>query len=43
MTVYQGGYLAVEKPEIINAVTKEQLVDAAKKLTLDTVFVLKNK
>ena len=26
-----------------NAVTKEEIVEAAKKLTLDTVYVLKNK
>ncbi len=29
--------------EIINSITKEQLVAAAKRLSLDTVFVLKNK
>ena len=32
-----------EVSKMINAVTKDEVVAAAKKLTLDTVYVLKNK
>ena len=32
-----------EMSEAINSVTKEQVVDVARKMTLDTVYVLKNK
>ena len=36
------GVTQKEMAAIINAVTKEEIVEAAKKLTLDTVYVLKN-
>lgn len=42
--MFNGSFKTIDELSTeINAVTKEQLVDAAKKLTLDTVFVLKNK
>ncbi len=38
------GFKSIEEmSQIINAVTKEEVVAAANKMTLDTVFVLKNK
>lgn len=42
--IFDGEYKTIEQLSAeINAVTKEQIVAAAKKLTLDTVYVLKNK
>ncbi len=42
--LFNGSFKSIDElSEEINAVTKEQLVNAAKKLTLDTVYVLKNK
>ena len=41
--LFDGGFKTIEEmAAIINAVTKEEIVEAAKKLTLDTVYVLKN-
>ena len=38
------GFKSIEEmTDIINSVTKEEVVAAANKLTLDTVYVLKNK
>lgn len=40
----EDGFKSVEEmSKEINAVTKQQIVDAAQKLTLDTIYVLKNK
>lgn len=42
--LFNGSFKTIDElSEEINAVTKEQLVNAAKKLTLDTVYILKNK
>lgn len=42
--IFNGSFKSIEELSAeINAVTKEELVKAAKKLTLDTVYVLKNK
>lgn len=42
--MFSGSFKTIDELSAeINAVTKQQLVDAAKKLTLDTVYVLKNK
>lgn len=42
--MFDGSFKTIDELSAeINAVAKQQLVDAAKKLTLDTVFVLKNK
>ena len=42
--LFSGSFKTIDElSEEINAVTKEQLVNAAKKLTLDTVYILKNK
>lgn len=42
--MFNGSFKTIEELSAeINAVTKQQLVDAAKKLTIDTVYVLKNK
>lgn len=42
--IFDGEYKTIEQLSAeINAVTKEQVVSAAAKLTLDTVYVLKNK
>ena len=39
-----SGYLSIEEmSKMIQSVTKEQIVAAAEKLTLDTVYLLKNK
>ena len=41
--LFDGGFKTIEElSAIINSVTKEQLVEAANRLTLDTVYVLKN-
>ncbi len=42
--LFDGKFKTIEElSDEINAVTKEEIVNAAKKLTLDTVYVLKNK
>ena len=42
--LFDGCFKTIEQmSEIINSITKEQLVAAAERLSLDTVFVLKNK
>lgn len=42
--LFDDKFLTVEEQsEAINAITKEEIVEAAKKITLDTVYVLKNK
>lgn len=42
--LFEDGFKSIEEAaERVNAVTKEQLVAAANKLSLDTIFVLKNK
>lgn len=42
--LFNGSFKSIDELSAeINAVTKEQLVKAAQKLTLDTVYVLKNK
>lgn len=42
--LFDNGFETIEEAsEKINAVTKEEIVDAAQKLTLDTIYVLKNK
>ena len=42
--LFDGEFKTIEEMSAqINAVTKEEIVNAAKKLTLDTVYVLKNK
>ncbi len=41
--LFDGSYKTIEEmAAIINAVTKEEIIAAAKRLTLDTVYVLKN-
>lgn len=42
--LFDGGFKSIEeKSAEINAVTKEEIIRAANKLTLDTVYVLRNK
>ena len=42
--LFDGGFKTIEElSNEINAVTKEQIVNSANKLTLDTVYTLKNK
>lgn len=42
--MFSGSFKTIDELSAeINAVTKQLLVDAAKKLTLDTVYILKNK
>ena len=42
--LFDGGFKSIEEvADVINAVTKEEITAAAKKLTLDTVYVLKNR
>ena len=42
--LFDGCFKTIEQmSEIMNSITKEQLVAAANRLSLDTVFVLKNK
>ena len=42
--IFDGSFKSIDELSAeINAITKEQLIEAAKKLTLDTVYILKNK
>ena len=42
--IFEGEIKSIEEmAERVNAVTKEEIIEAAKLLTLDTVYVLKNK
>ena len=42
--LFEDSFKTIEEmAETINAITKEEIIAAAKKLTLDTVFVLKNR
>ena len=42
--LFDGSFKSIEEmAAIINAVTKEEIVAAANRLTLDTVYVLKNR
>ena len=42
--LFDGEFKSIEElSEEINSITKEQIVKSAQKLTLDTVFTLKNK